>query len=406
MIRSSRHILKFATNNKLSMLELMFQDTEECVEFYIDLIIKEELPLLSNLSSKVLPDFKNFGGRYKQLLYKHASEIIRSQIQAAEGRRYKRYKYLYNKYVDTNKMKFFTCKKFKELKLKNILKSKYFSKPDLQNFSLNLDERFTNLKTESKHFDEFLQLFTPYIKAGTKRNRVTVNLPIKQHKHSLKYSSSNGWIRKNTVRILKINSNFYIEFIYEKQEPEKRTEGSSLGIDIGYKKLIACSDNSIFGINLEQIYTKLSNKKRNSKNYTKALTHKKQEINRVCNQVCDLLYLNKIKHLVLEDLKSVKHGSKFSKKFNNKLQYWSYLQVLNKLGSICEENGVLLTKVNPAYTSQTCSCCKNIDKKARNGETYSCSKCNLKIDADINASINILHRGIYSSSTTKSVLSN
>ena len=398
MIRSSRHILKFSTDTKLSILERMFQDTKECVEFYIDLIIKQELPPLNNLSSKLLPSFKNFGGRYKQLLYKHASEIIRSQISSAEGRRYNRYKYLYKKCSENNKLKFFTNKKFKELKLKNILKTKYFIRPNLQNFALNLDERFINFSNNSEHFDEFLQLYTPYIKQGFKTRRQTVNLPIKQHKHSLKYKT---WKRKNTVRLLKINNNFYIEFIYEKQNPVIKTTGSSLGIDIGYKKLITCSNNAILGTNLEQIYTKLSNKKRGSKNYKQLLLHKKQEINRVCN----LLDLSTVKQIVVEDLKLVKHKSSFSKKFNNKLQYWSYLQVLNKLGSTCQENGVLLTKVPAAYTSQTCSSCKNIDKSARNGETYLCSKCNLAIDADINAAINILHRGIYSSSTTKSVLS-
>lgn len=398
MIRSSRHILKFSTDTKLHILERMFQDTKECVEFYIDLIIKQELPLLSNLSSKLLPDFKNIKhSRYKQLLYKHASEIIRSQISSAEGRRYNRYKYLYKKYADTNKLKFFTSKKFKELKLKNILGTKYFIKPDLQNFSLNLDERFINFSNNSKHFDEFLRLTLPYFKQN-KKVAETVNLPIKQHKHSLKYKD---WKRKNTVRLLKINSNFYVEFIYEKQDTAIKTVGSSLGIDIGYKKLITCSDSCILGTNLEQIYTKLSNKKRGSRNYKQLLLHKKQEINRICN----LLDLSTTKEIVCENLKIVKHKSKFSHGFNNKLQYWSYLQVLNKLGSICQLNGIQLTKVPAAYTSQTCSSCKNIDKLARKGETYLCSKCNLVIDADINAAINILHRGIYSSSTTKSISS-
>ena len=66
----------------------------------------------------------------------------------------------------------------------------------------------------------------------------------------------------------------------------------------------------------------------------------------------------------------------------------------------CEENSVLLTKVNPAYTSQTCSHCGTKDKTNRKGETYSCKVCGLIIDADYNASINILHREAYSLSTT------
>ena len=73
--------------------------------------------------------------------------------------------------------------------------------------------------------------------------------------------------------------------------------------------------------------------------------------------------------------------------------------MINKLGRFCEENGVLFTKINPAYTSQTCSSCGAIDKTNRKGESYQCKVCGINIDADYNASINILRRGAYSPST-------
>ena len=104
--------------------------------------------------------------------------------------------------------------------------------------------------------------------------------------------------------------------------------------------------------------------------------------------------------IVCEDLKRVKHASKLYKKTNNKLQYWSYKQVLDKLNSLSELKGFKLIKVEPAYTSQTCSKCGAIIKANCQGEFYSCS-CGLLIDADTNAAINILHRGVYSLSIQK-----
>ena len=98
--------------------------------------------------------------------------------------------------------------------------------------------------------------------------------------------------------------------------------------------------------------------------------------------------------IVCEDLKNVKLNSKFGRKFNNRLQYWSYKQTISSLASKCEEQGVSLVKVSPAYTSQTCSMCGTIDKDNRKGELYECS-CGMLIDADYNAAINILHRGAY-----------
>ena len=103
--------------------------------------------------------------------------------------------------------------------------------------------------------------------------------------------------------------------------------------------------------------------------------------------------------LVIEDLKNVKKGKRT--RFMNKLQRWSYPKVINKLERLSEEEGFTLTKINPAYTSQTCSKCGSTDSKSRNGENFECVKCKNKIDADFNAAINILHRGNYNSSATK-----
>ena len=68
---------------------------------------------------------------------------------------------------------------------------------------------------------------------------------------------------------------------------------------------------------------------------------------------------------VCENLRNVKHASKLYKSLNNKLQYWSFRQVLDKLEALCELEGFKLIKVDPAYTSQTCSKCGTILKNNR-----------------------------------------
>ncbi|MCY4046679.1 MAG: transposase [Candidatus Dadabacteria bacterium] len=62
----------------------------------------------------------------------------------------------------------------------------------------------------------------------------------------------------------------------------------------------------------------------------------------------------------------------------------------NKLAYKC---GTLI-KVEPAYTSQTCSRCGNIDKESRKDRDFHCVKCGHKDHADINAAKNILALGI------------
>lgn len=61
----------------------------------------------------------------------------------------------------------------------------------------------------------------------------------------------------------------------------------------------------------------------------------------------------------------------------------------------CEERGVKLIEVNPAYTSQTCSECGCVDKSNRQTQPhFECIECGYIENADINAARNILARGI------------
>jgi len=51
-------------------------------------------------------------------------------------------------------------------------------------------------------------------------------------------------------------------------------------------------------------------------------------------------------------------------------------------------------KVDPAYTSQTCSCCGTVDSRSReNQASFVCTACGFRENADLNAAINILNRG-------------
>ena len=189
------------------------------------------------------------------------------------------------------------------------------------------------------------------------------------------------------------DNKYYLNIFWEKENIKKENK-FKVGIDQGYNKLISDSNGVHWGKELKQIYIKLANKKRGSKNYNQLLTYKRNKINEVINK-----FVNTYKDtdIVCEDLKRVKHASKLYKSTNNKLQYWSYKQVLDKLNSLSELKGFKLIKVEPAFTSQTCSKCGQIIKANRQGELYNCS-CGLLIDADTNAAINILHRGVYSPS--------
>ena len=72
------------------------------------------------------------------------------------------------------------------------------------------------------------------------------------------------------------------------------------------------------------------------------------------------------------------------------LRNWSYYQLQQYIEYKAKREGIKVRYVNPAYTSQTCSRCGNVDKENRKEqEKFKCTKCGHKLNADHNAAINI-----------------
>jgi len=67
---------------------------------------------------------------------------------------------------------------------------------------------------------------------------------------------------------------------------------------------------------------------------------------------------------------------------------------LNFLAFKAECAGKQVIKVNPAYTSQTCSGCGIRHKLKLSDRIFHCPVCDLQSDRDVNAAINILALGM------------
>ncbi|HEY7414271.1 MAG TPA: transposase [Ktedonobacteraceae bacterium] len=72
----------------------------------------------------------------------------------------------------------------------------------------------------------------------------------------------------------------------------------------------------------------------------------------------------------------------------------SWSAFLSQLTSKAGEAGRQLIKVNPAYTSQTCSQCGHRQKMPLSDRIFDCPCCHLHIDRDLNAAQNILALGL------------
>ena len=91
--------------------------------------------------------------------------------------------------------------------------------------------------------------------------------------------------------------------------------------------------------------------------------------------------------VALEDLTAIrerrnkKPRSKTEKRRSNS---WAFYQLRGFLEYKGVNQGVEVLAVNPAYSSQTCSCCLHIGK--RTNKSFECDNCGNKADADLNGS--------------------
>jgi putative transposase len=96
------------------------------------------------------------------------------------------------------------------------------------------------------------------------------------------------------------------------------------------------------------------------------------------------------KYIYMEDLKGICDDEKRKWILRN----WSYFELQNMVIQKAKKYGIIVVMVDPAYTSQTCSCCGNIDKTQRVKILFVCNniKCKdfgVEKHADYNGALNI-----------------
>lgn len=214
-------------------------------------------------------------------------------------------------------------------------------------------------------------------------------------------------------RMRKINVNVMVE---EDRYYDESVKTNFIGCDVNLKhNQFMLSDNTAFSHEDDLIkeYQKLTEKverlKRLDKNYKpgkkirnkRAQLIKKQKHRNEYNVWLLIQYLIHlgVDHIVMENIDGHMGRSKAKHDGYDNINY-NVLKNFVRLGSlkdlvkrIGKKYGIDTSLIHAPYTSISCSCCGHIDKENRIvQEIFECMECDLKINGDLNAALNILYR--------------
>jgi len=357
--RSTKTSLKFSNLGKRRDLSLFVDDYSKLVRDFVDILwCQDKIQGFASKEITSIPETR-LSCKIRQCAAKQARGIIKNSHKK-------------------RKAKLFVAKQLRqkgEIQQAEKLELLYntSTKPDPKSITPALDRRFIKLD-----WDNSTDTFDGILTLKEIATKTKIIFPVKKTKHFNKLLSR--YELKPSIQISKKE----ITFIFEKEVMPVET-GITVGLDVGISTAISCSDGStsgkLNGHDLTSIMKLLERKTKGSKAFARTQKHRTDFINWVINQ----LNLDGVSQINREDITDLRRG----RKSNRFMSGWTYPAIFDKLESYCEERGVRVHKVNPAYTSQRCSCCGWTHKSNRKGKEFECTSCGYAADADLNAAINI-----------------
>ena len=206
------------------------------------------------------------------------------------------------------------------------------------------------------------------------------------------------------IRITRKPMRTEVPLSYELPNVETIKEiNNPVGIDLGISKRLTLSNGEtverrqIDRKKLIRLQRSVSRKVKGSKNRRKAVSLLAKEWQRLTDKERDYLHRLTSEIVKMYDFVAVEKLKTKNMLRNGNLaksiseQTWGkFITLLNEKA---ESAGVKIAEVGPKGTSQECSNCGATVEKSLSARTHKCD-CGLVMDRDLNAAINILHRGV------------
>ena len=254
----------------------------------------------------------------------------------------------------------------------------------------------TSIRYDARSFTIWFERGEASFSTISGRKIVKINVPeyFKQYL-SWKRCSADLFIRNNKI---------FLNVVMTKEVNDPVPNGKFIGIDRGIKKIAVTSDKRFFGggkvkqvsRKYQRLRSELRSKGHSGKRHFNKISIKENRFRRDVNHVVSKRILDGLEKgttIVLEKLKGIKEKTTRKRRKKDRFEHnsWSYYQLEQFLTYKAADRGILVDYVDARYTSRGCNHCGYIARHNRISQSrFKCKQCGYQVNADINASFNIV----------------
>jgi IS605 OrfB family transposase len=197
---------------------------------------------------------------------------------------------------------------------------------------------------------------------------------------------------------------FFLHVQLKSPAPVPHTPTGTLGVDLGRRRVAVDSDQHPYEATevqrLRARYPKVrrSLQRKGTKEAKRLLkrlsgreTRHMRAINHRISKQLVATATTTQRQIALEDLDGIRQRTKVRKAQRYHHHSWAFYQLRQFVAYKAQAAGVPVVLIDPAYTSKTCHRCGH--RGLRSGLKFACTRCNVVMDADWNAAMNIAAAG-------------
>ena len=229
-----------------------------------------------------------------------------------------------------------------------------------------------------------------------------ISVPLRPGEHQRRILESG---RHKEAELVLRKGRWFFNLVVESHDAKPVAFGPVMGVDVGENNLAAHSLGKVFGGEhlRDRRDRHLALRRRLQSNGSPSAKQKLRQVSgkemrrvkhtnhETSKAIVQAAIKAGVAKITMEDLTHIRARIKAGKRVRGRLHRWAWRQLQTFVEYKARAAGIAVEYVNPAYTSQMCSCCGHLGKRSKH--RFVCTHCGLRAHSDLNASRNLARIG-------------